>query len=122
MTVTDFDALTHAQQLGILQEIAQAATADYDLPPDVSVDMVNLSENSTYKIAAPDGRRWALRIHRDGYHSRAAIESELAWLVDLRRTGVVLTPEPVKGKDGEIIQLVGHSILARPRHVVLSQW
>ena len=62
------------------------ATANYDLPPDVSVAMINLSENATYKIEAPDGRRWALRIHRDGYHSRTAIASELAWLVDLRQT------------------------------------
>jgi Ser/Thr protein kinase RdoA (MazF antagonist) len=122
VTVTDFDTLAQGQQLAILQEIAQAATANYDLPPDVSVDMINLSENATYKIEAPDGRRWALRIHRDGYHSRAAIQSELAWLVDLRRTDVVLTPVPLPGKDGEIIQHVGHPRLARPRHVVLSQW
>ena len=66
--------------------------------------MINLSENATYKVEAPDGRRWALRIHRDGYHSRDAIQSELAWLVDLRQTGVVLTPVPLPGKDGEIIQ------------------
>jgi Ser/Thr protein kinase RdoA (MazF antagonist) len=120
--VTDFDALTHDQQLGILQETAETATASYDLPADVSVEMINLSENATYKIAARDGRRWALRIHRDGYHSRTAIQSELAWLTDLRQTGIVSTPVPVAGKDGEQIQLVGHARLARPRHVVLSQW
>jgi Ser/Thr protein kinase RdoA (MazF antagonist) len=120
--VADFDALTHGQQLGILQEIAIAATASYELPPHVSVEMINLSENATYKIEARDGRKWALRIHRDGYHSRAAIQSELAWLVDLRQTGVVLTPVPLPGKDGELIQSVGHPRLARPRHVVLSQW
>jgi len=46
----------------------------------------------------------------------------LAWLVDLRQTGVVPTPVPVAGKDGEQIQLVGHARLARPRNVVLWQW
>ena len=71
---------------------------------------------------APDGRRWALRIHRDGYHSKTAIASELAWLMDLRDSGVVITPRPVKGRDGEIIQLVSHPRDARPRHVVLSDW
>lgn len=95
--MTDFDALTHDQQLGILQETAEAATANYDLPADVSVEMINLSENATYKIAARDGRRWALRIHREGYHSRTAIQSELAWLADLRQTGIVPTPVPVAG-------------------------
>ena len=84
--------------------------------------MINLSENATYKVEAPDGRRWALRIHRDGYHSRTAIASELAWLIDLRQTGVVVTPAPVKGSDGEIIQQVGHPRLPRPRNIVLFDW
>jgi Ser/Thr protein kinase RdoA (MazF antagonist) len=120
--VTDFDALTHGEQLGILLEVAEAATANYDLPTDISVEMINLSENATYKVEASDGRRWALRIHRDGYHSPTAIQSELAWLVDLRQSGVVLTPVPLAGKDGELIQSVGHARLPRPRNVVLSDW
>jgi Ser/Thr protein kinase RdoA (MazF antagonist) len=120
--VSNFEALTHEQQLAILLEVAESATANYDLPAGVAVSMINLSENATYRIEAPDGRRWALRVHRDGYHSRTAIASELAWLVDLRQSGVVITPVPVKGKDGELIQLVGHPALPRPRHVVLSHW
>src|SRR3954471_427068 len=106
--VTSFDALTHEQQLALLLEVAESATAKYDLPPGVAVSLINLSENATYAIDAPDGRRWALRIHRDGYHSRTAIASELAWLTDLRQSGVVITPVPVRGKDGELIQMVGH--------------
>ena len=109
-------------QLKALLELATAATRNYALPDRLEVAMINLSENATYKIEAPDGRRWALRIHRDGYHSKAAIASELAWLMDLRNTGVVVTPRPVKGHDGEIIQLVSHPAMQRPRHVVLSNW
>ncbi|MGL4296099.1 MAG: phosphotransferase enzyme family protein, partial [Aestuariivirga sp.] len=74
--MTDFHSLTHDQQLPILLELAQAATGNYDLPHGLSVALINLSENATYKVEAPDGRRWALRIHRDGYHSRTAIASE----------------------------------------------
>ena len=120
--MTDFDALSHDAQLPILLELAIAATANYELPDGLSVNLINLSENATYKVEAPDGRRWALRIHRDGYHSRTAIASELAWLMDLRQTGVVATPVPVKGRDGEIIQDIDHPQLPRPRHVVLSEW
>ena len=120
--MTDFDALSHDAQLPILLELAIAATANYDLPGRLAVNLINLSENATYKVEAPDRRRWALRIHRDGYHSRTAIASELAWLTDLRQTGVVATPVPVKGRDGEIIQDIDHPRLPRPRHVVLSEW
>jgi Ser/Thr protein kinase RdoA (MazF antagonist) len=120
--MTDFDTLTHDQQLPILLELAEMATGNYDLPAGLAVRMINLSENATYKVEAPDGRRWALRIHRDGYHSKLAIASELAWLIDLRNTGVVVTPVPVKGRDGELIQIVSHPRMARPHHVVLSEW
>jgi Ser/Thr protein kinase RdoA (MazF antagonist) len=98
--VTDFANLSHEDQLACLLELAKKSAGNYDLPASVSVEMINLSENATYKVEAPDGRRWALRIHRDGYHSKTAIASELAWLMDLRDTGVVVTPRPVKGEDG----------------------
>jgi Ser/Thr protein kinase RdoA (MazF antagonist) len=120
--VAVFEELSHEQQLECLLEVAQAASGNFDLPPGVSVKMINLSENATYRLEAPDGQRWAVRIHRDGYHSLTAIASELAWLIDLRQTGVIVTPLPVKGKDGEIIQHVSHPSMRRPRHIVLSHW
>ena len=120
--MTDFDTLPHAAQLPILQELAVAAIGNYALPDRLTVTLINLSENATYAVQAPDGRQWALRIHRDGYHSHQAIESELAWLQNLRNSGVVVTPAPVAGRDGQIIQIVGHPRMARPRHIVLSNW
>ena len=120
--MTEFDTLRHAEQLNLLLELAIAATARYDLPSGLSVTMINLSENATYKVEAPDGRRWALRIHRDGYHSRTAIASELSWLIDLRQAGVVATPTPVKAKNGELIQEVAHTRLPRSRNAVLFAW
>lgn len=118
----DFDSLSHEEQLPILLELAKQATALYDLPPSLDVKLVNLSENATYKVEAEDGRRWALRIHRDGYHSKTAIASELAWLIDLRSSGVVTTPAPVKGRDGETIQQLGHRRMNGLRNIVLSNW
>jgi Ser/Thr protein kinase RdoA (MazF antagonist) len=120
--VTDFDALSHQQQLPVLQELAEAAVQLFALPERPNVRLINLSENATYKIETPNGQRWALRIHRDGYHSKTAIASELAWLMELRNAGVVTTPAPVKGLDGEIIQQLGHSRMPRPRNIVLFDW
>ena len=118
----DFDALPHEEQLKRLLALAEKALGHYDLPPGCSVELINLSENATYRVDAADGRRWALRVHREGYHSRNAIASELAWLTALREDGAVITPVAVPGKDGEIIQLVPHELLPRPRHVVMSEW
>jgi Ser/Thr protein kinase RdoA (MazF antagonist) len=99
-----------------MQNLAEAALKFYPVPRDARVALINLSENATYKVEAADGQCWALRVHRQAYHSSAAIVSELAWLMDLRNTGIVTTPVPVKGLNGELIQSVmGH-------HAVLFEW
>ena len=120
--MTDFDDLSYEQQLLMLLELAQKAIDAYDLPSGLSVKLINLSENATYKVEASDGQCWALRIHRDGHHSKTAIASELAWLMELRKSGVVKTPAPVKGRDGEIIQVISHPRMKQTRNVVLFGW
>jgi Ser/Thr protein kinase RdoA (MazF antagonist) len=67
------------------------------------------------------GQRWALRVHRDGYHTRRAIESELAWMQALRAEAGVHTPRPVPGRDGELIQEIQLNG-AVPRRCVLCHW
>jgi Ser/Thr protein kinase RdoA (MazF antagonist) len=111
-----------SSQLQVLFEIAEKAVAQYALPHVANLTMINLSENATYKFETDDGQSWALRIHREGYQSKVAIASELSWLMALREAGVVVTPKPVRGNDGEFIQVVGHAELRHPRFVVLSEW
>ena len=121
--MSGLDDLPQDEPLRRLHVLATAALERYDLPPGAMARLVNVSENATYRIEAPgDGGKWALRVHREGYHRRAAIASELAWLIALREDGAVLTPTPIAGADGELIQLVADDALARPRHVVLFAW
>jgi Ser/Thr protein kinase RdoA (MazF antagonist) len=94
-----------SRQLEILSEVAVKALTHYALPPISNVTLINLSENATYKVETIDGKNWALRIHREGYQSKAAIASELSWLMALRDSAVVTTPKPVKGIDGELIPI-----------------
>ena len=115
-----FDDLPHEEKLKRLERVAVRALANYQLPAGAQVTMINLSENATYRVDA-GGQKWALRVHREGYHSRNAIASELAWAMALRRDGAVKTPVPVRGKDGELIQKVGAEGID-PRHVVLFEW
>jgi Ser/Thr protein kinase RdoA (MazF antagonist) len=57
--------------------LRRASLALCDLPPQCTVALINQSENTTYKVSAPGNRHFALRIHRPGYHSLTAINSEL---------------------------------------------
>jgi Ser/Thr protein kinase RdoA (MazF antagonist) len=97
-------------------QVAEHAVAQYDLPRNSSVRLFSLSENEIYRIEAPSSGRWALRLQRPGYQSKTSLASEIAWLVALRKDGVVATPVPVAGRNGEWIQSVG------AREAVLFEW
>ena len=116
-----FEVLPHAARLAVLEEVALAALSQYDIGGTPRVRLLNLSENATYSVEGGD-RRYALRVHRDGYHSAAASASELSWAVALRDAGVAITPRPVWTRQGNCIAEVGHPALARPRAVVLFDW
>jgi Ser/Thr protein kinase RdoA (MazF antagonist) len=121
MSLDAFTLLPQADQLAVLEQVARAALDLYDIGGSPRVRLLNLSENATYAVEGAE-RRYALRVHRDGYHSAAAIASELAWLLALREAGVVTTPRPIWTREGHLIAQVGHPKLPRPRAVVLFDW
>lgn len=107
----------------ILDRLAEKAIRRFGLPAGVAPTLINISENATYRLDDPaTGDRWALRVHREGYHARTAIASELAWLAALRDSGAANVPSPIRGLDGELIQSLSVDGLANPRNVVLFGW
>ena len=107
-----------ADLLTRLEVLAAEALALWDLPPGAGARLLNVAENVTYLVEAPGGFRAVLRAHRPGYHSRQAIESELAWISALDRAGAVAVPAFYTGRDGQAIQRVAGAGLA-PRFLVL---
>ena len=84
-----------------LDAFARQALGGHGLAPDSTLTLLNVSENATFAVDDPvSGQRSALRLHRPGYHSLAAIESELQWIAALRRGGVVRTPAVLPAPDG----------------------
>ena len=114
MTVSDTD------QIAALAALATAALPRWDVPVDATVSLINLSENATWLVESPSGYRAVLRLHRDGYHSRRAIECELAWMAALDREGGVETPQPIPGHDGALIQELGAAGLSVRRMVMFA--
>ncbi|MCP3971724.1 MAG: phosphotransferase [Rhodobacteraceae bacterium] len=107
------------QLLGHLDRLANASLRLWDLPPGAATRLINVSENATYLVETPGGFRAVLRVHRENYHSRRAIECELAWIDALDRSGAVPAPGHFAGRDGQAIQTAGIEGLAEPRHMVL---
>ena len=59
-------------------------------------------ENHVFEMGLPSGDRAALRLHRAGYQSPAAIRSELWWCAELARSGLPV-PAALPALDGALL-------------------
>jgi len=80
------------------EAFARAALSEYGLAESTPLRLLSLSENATYLARGPESI--VLRVHRPGYHSAAAIASELAWMAALRTDTAVQTPQLVPAQSG----------------------
>lgn len=65
------------------------------------MSLLTISENATFRADDPErDTPLILRVHRPAYHTRAEIESELAWITALRASDVVDTPAPIPTLSG----------------------
>jgi Ser/Thr protein kinase RdoA (MazF antagonist) len=89
----------------------------WGLSPRTDLRLLTISENATFLAQDPEsGRDMVLRVHRPGYHTRAEIASELAWVTALGKDGVVATLTPIPQVDGALIAEIDDS--GTTRHVV----
>lgn len=107
----------------LLLELANGALGLWDVPEGATARLINVSENATYLVETPDGAfKSVLRVHRENYHSRRAIECEFAWTQALRDTGYVRTPNAIPGRDGNIVQTGECEGLPNPRYMVMFEF
>jgi Ser/Thr protein kinase RdoA (MazF antagonist) len=100
----------------------EAALPGFGLGPACDLTLLGVSENVVFRADDPvSGDRAVLRVHRGGYHSAAAIRSELAWLRALRRDRVAEVPEVFPGPDGSEVVTVATGEDA-VTHVVRFRW
>jgi Ser/Thr protein kinase RdoA (MazF antagonist) len=108
--------------LARLSEMARDALRHYDIRADAELTLLNVSENATYRVDAPGSEQpTVLRIHRPGYHTRAAIESELDWVKSLREDAVVRTAHVVHASGGARVVDARHPDGER-RAAVMFEW
>lgn len=115
MSAKQYDTLNDAE----LTVLAQRALARYPAALQGELSLLCRSENATFLLRAA-GKKYALRLHRGGYHQKADILSELHWLEALRETGIVV-PEAVPDREGEKVQTLPLAD-GTTRHAVLFHW
>jgi Ser/Thr protein kinase RdoA (MazF antagonist) len=106
-----------------LDGLARRALRHYEVAADATLTLLNISENATYAVDDPQtGRRTVLRLHRRGYHNRAAISSELSWLDALRNEAGVRTPRVIPDRGGHRLLALAEDDADEPRYAVLFEW
>ncbi|MEM1315908.1 MAG: phosphotransferase [Pseudomonadota bacterium] len=100
-----------------LRRGAEGLAGAWGLSPRTRVTLLNISENATFRADDPEAEAPViLRVHRPGYHSRAEIESELAWIDALRAEAVAPIPAPLPLRAGG--RIAEFELDGRPREVV----
>ena len=100
--------------------LAREALAAWGITKAV-LSVLKIRENAVFAAALPDGTRYALRIHRAGYHAAEALLSELTWADALNAAGIP-TPRAVPTTDGAMaitLPLPGDGAAC---HVDLFEW
>ncbi|MUL83540.1 MULTISPECIES: phosphotransferase enzyme family protein [unclassified Mycolicibacterium] len=122
MTEThDFYRLPDDEQARRLTLLAESATQHWEGGFD-DVRLVKYRENAVFSATRADGTRVAIRVHRYGYHSDAALQSELHWMRHIGLTGAVQVPDVIPTATGELVAYVAHDAVPEHRHVSILGW
>jgi len=116
----NFYALTPPEQAARLQQLADAALVRWGIRA-LAITPVKMRENAVFRVDAAGGERFALRIHRCGYHSDAALRSELQWMQALARAGIDV-PVVVASRAGALFEVVACEAVPEARQIDLFEW
>lgn len=118
--MTDFYQKTPEQQQALYQRLAKKALAQWALE-DAALSVIKVRENAVFKVESGSGKKYALRIHRAGYHSDASLRSELQWMQALEQSGIDV-PEPLATLDGQMFIVLDEDYMGEPRQIDLFAW
>ena len=116
MTLSDMPLSSLLVQL---EQLVKKSLKLWNIPADVSAELINVSENFTYRIENSTGFKAILRVHRENYHSKRSIECELSWVDALSKSRMIETPSYYLGRDGSAIQECSIDSINGSRYLVL---
>ncbi len=92
----------------LFQQLATDALDKYGLQDTDESKLIVLSENATYMVKNKEtGKKdGVLRISRPGYHTLEELNSEMKWLNQINEYTPLIVANPIKGLNGEDIQII----------------
>ncbi|MBW7877539.1 MAG: phosphotransferase [Candidatus Cloacimonetes bacterium] len=112
--------LSYLSQVRRLRLLALEALKRYPIRAR-RMEFINHGENTTFCVHSEDGRKYLLRVHREGYHTALAIEEELQWLTHLSQHGFSV-PKVIASRQGNVLESVVHPGVLGPRNCCMFEW
>src|SRR5215475_14428934 len=86
-----------------------------------SLQPIKVRENAVYAVHLSDGSKVVLRVHRRGYHSDAALQSEQSWMKALQEHGIEV-PQHVLSSAGRSFEKASIEGFEGERQIDLFHW
>ena len=103
-----------------LAQLAENALSEWGIQGS-HVELFTQRENTVYRVVTPGREVLALRVHRQGYHTLAELESEHAWTMALAEAGLAV-PEAVPTSDGRAYAEIALPGSDETRQVGIVRW
>ena len=116
-----FADFTIEQQVETMMPLARQIIHGFDLG-EFELESINHEFNSTFKVTASNGARFALRINVNSKRTLPNLRAEIFWVVQLATVEGLTVPVPIKNRSGEYISTAWHPMLERNLHAVLFSW
>jgi Ser/Thr protein kinase RdoA (MazF antagonist) len=117
---TDFYALNHEGQAARMRELAASALAQWGIE-GAQLELIKYRENAVFSASTSDGARYAVRIHRAGYHTDDELRSELQWMEALAGHGIEV-PALLPTSEGAAFAVVSGAGVPEPRQIDVFAW
>ncbi len=118
--MTDFYTLDDQGQVAALKQFSETALSHWSLEGS-QLSLIKYRENAVFEVLTSEQKRYALRIHRYGYHSDEELDSELCWMKALQEADIDV-PNVVPTVDGNLFVLLNAGDVPEPRQVDLFEW
>jgi len=117
----EYTEMDEEAQIAAVKQIVPDILHQYGIEA-VSVESVNHSFNSSFKITDAKGAEYALRINLASGKSKNEVLAEMQWLEALNLDGSVLAPVPLRTTNNELLISTPFTPLGKDTTAVLFKW
>ncbi len=115
-----FEDLSFKQKISHFHDVAKKATQQWNFPKDSQLKLLNFSENATFLIQHTENgknKKIIMRVHRLEYATLNSINSEISFILHLKKNTPLDITSPILSKNGRYVESIETAELNEIRNV-----